>query len=264
MASLQIETPPVCEPVALADAKNFLRVTIPDDDSLISGLIAAAREYCETFTARSFINKGYLQCLDSFPYFTDTMMSQAAYPPSYYSLPRYSTTLWNYSQMIKLFYSMLAQAATISYVSSVTSAFETLTGTTDVSDEDADFLCDVESEPPRLFPNAGQNWPACLFVPNAVQIHYVAGYNNETAIATAVAAWKAANSGWTQAQATAYESTERQADVPQTVKLAIMQLVAHWYENREAASALQLREAPNHVTALLWSERVLDLQPTRG
>src|ERR1700685_3399184 len=101
MPTLQIETPPVCTPVSLEDAKNYLRVEFDDDDDLITGLIEAATEACETYTARSFVSKGYIQTLDSFPYFADTQLSQNAMPPSYYSLPLYSTTLWNYSQQIK-------------------------------------------------------------------------------------------------------------------------------------------------------------------
>ena len=54
MASLFIEKQPTSEPVTLAEAKNFLRVTITDDDLLISSLITAAREACEAFTGRSF------------------------------------------------------------------------------------------------------------------------------------------------------------------------------------------------------------------
>src|SRR5208337_4710360 len=101
----------------IAQAKNFLRVSITDDDDLIGFLITAAREACENFCSRSSSPKSYLQTLDSFPYFTDSVMSQMAYPPSYYSLPRYSTTLWNYSQMIKLFVSPLVSITNIAYVS---------------------------------------------------------------------------------------------------------------------------------------------------
>src|SRR5580704_8568334 len=103
MASLVIETPPQNEPVDLATMKQHLRVVNTDDDGYITGLIVAAREAVEAFTGRSLCIKGYRQSLDSFPYFVDTTMSQMAYPPAYYALPRYSTTLWNYSQMIKLF-----------------------------------------------------------------------------------------------------------------------------------------------------------------
>src|SRR4051812_36107102 len=103
MAAIVIETPPAIEPISLASMKSVLKVpvSVTGDDEWIGELIQSARDQVEGFTGRSLINKGYRQSLDSFPYFTDSVMSQMAYPPAYYSLPRYSTTLWNYSQMIK-------------------------------------------------------------------------------------------------------------------------------------------------------------------
>jgi len=43
---------PVIEPLSLADAKEFLRVLNPDDDSLITSLIVASREFAENITNR--------------------------------------------------------------------------------------------------------------------------------------------------------------------------------------------------------------------
>lgn len=127
MAGLIVEFKASVDPVSLTEAKNFLRVDdINDDDALILALISAATEACETFTHRSFVNKGFIQSLDSFPYFTDTMMSQMAYPPSYYALPRYSTTLWNYSQMIKLMRPPLFSVDRITYMDSGTASFQDL------------------------------------------------------------------------------------------------------------------------------------------
>lgn len=123
MAGVVVEKPPVAEPLTLTETKNFLRVSITDDDSLISTLITAAREACESYTSRSFCFKGYKQTLDSFPYYVDTVMSQMAYPPSYYALPRYSTTLWNYSQMIKLFNPPLVSVDRITYLASADSQY---------------------------------------------------------------------------------------------------------------------------------------------
>ena len=127
MAGLSVEFPAVIDPVTLTWAKNFLRVDdITDDDDLIASLISAATILCEVYCRRSFIQKGFLLTLDSFPYFTDTMLSQMAYPPSYYSLPRYSTTLWNYSQMIKVFRPPLISVDRITYMDSTKAAFEDL------------------------------------------------------------------------------------------------------------------------------------------
>jgi hypothetical protein len=302
----------VAEPVTLDEAKNFLRVTIDDDDALITSLIVAAREACEAFTDRSFCIKGYRQSLDSFPYFTDTMLSQMAYPPSYYSLPRYSTTLWNYSQMIKLFRPPLVSVDRITYLSSKDKQYHDLVPsplpwypgrqynaasvspvvpadqvtdnlgqpnnpqvnpgniqvciTSGISASDppdwnpvvggittestgvqwinngpapngefGTFLVDKDSEPARIFPGPpGNFWPPVLYVPNAVQIHFRAGYSLDGSL------------------------------VPKGIKTAMLLLIANYYENREAAMPGMYMEVPNHIKMLLWSHRVYDMQPTRG
>jgi hypothetical protein len=240
MASIIEEIAPVAEPLQLSDVKTFLKQSSSNDDDFIKDLIQSAREEVEGFTGRSIVNKGYRQSLDSFPYFVDSMMSQMAYPPSYYSLPRYSTTLWNYSQMIKLLRSPLQQVTKITYSDSVTGqiqalypalfnwqplheynlsdqiedsngklqvvtavsqadedstsmsgptqpAWSAITGnpTTDgmltwtcmgVPPDSGDFVYDADSVPARIFPLPGQTWPPVLYVPNAVQIHFIAGY----------------------------------------------------------------------------------------
>src|ERR1035441_6253395 len=93
MAGIFVSTQPSVEPISLAQAKNFLRVFNTDDDDLISMLITAAREEVENFTSRSFAIKSYMQALDSFPYYTDTVMSQMAYPPSYYRSEEHTSEL---------------------------------------------------------------------------------------------------------------------------------------------------------------------------
>lgn len=245
MAYIQEEIAPIAEPLALADVKNYLKVPVgvTADDTFISECIQAAREEVEGYTGRSMVNKGYVQALDAFPYFIDTVMSQMAYPPSYYSLPRYSTTLWNYSQMIKLLRAPLRDVSRIEYVGSQTGTtaylyptlqpwqalheyfigdqiqdsngnMQTVTAVAE-GDEDSssmsgpntpswaivlnatttdaaitwtcnglppdtgDFVYDNITAPPRIFPNPGQSWPSVLYVPNAVKIHFVAGYGND-------------------------------------------------------------------------------------
>ena len=292
MSAIQIEGPPVAEPVTLDEVKSHCRVTLDDDDALLKLYVQAAREDVEAFLARSLINKRYRQSLDSFPYYTDTTFSQMAYPPSYYSLPRYSTTLWNYSQMVKLFVSPLVSVDRISYLSSGDSAWHDLlpapfsweadtvfelgdeiedpTGhlqeVTDSAKDSksgkttpswsvnpgavtndralvwtcrglaptGDFIYDADSEPPRIFPLPGQFWPSVLYVPNAVVIHYTAGYG------------------------------DNRTDVPGLAKLGILHTVAAWYENREPISAANLKIVPAPIENLLWALRVLDLAPTRG
>jgi uncharacterized phiE125 gp8 family phage protein len=65
--SLQLITPPVIEPVTLAEAKAHLKVDTTDDDALIATLIAAARTRAEWHTGRAFIAQSWTLWLDAWP-----------------------------------------------------------------------------------------------------------------------------------------------------------------------------------------------------
>lgn len=138
---------PESEPVARDLAKLFVRTDGSAEDSIMDLLIQAAREYAEAITGRSLARRQFVQCADSHPYYTDTIQSQLAYPPSYYSLPRYATTLWNYSQMIKL---LRSPVISVDEIRSVQPGGGTL-----VMHQDTGFVLDRISEPARIFPHSG-------------------------------------------------------------------------------------------------------------
>lgn len=46
-------TPPIQEPVSIAEAKAFARIEFDDDDAIVADLISQAREYCETAVGRT-------------------------------------------------------------------------------------------------------------------------------------------------------------------------------------------------------------------
>lgn len=54
------------EPITVDVAKDHLRVDITDDDTLIGTLITAAREYCEMYCGRSFVQHTYRADLGDF------------------------------------------------------------------------------------------------------------------------------------------------------------------------------------------------------
>lgn len=60
-------TPPVEEPVSLAEVKQHLKLETDADDSLLATLIAAARVALETRTRRIFISQGWRLYLDGMP-----------------------------------------------------------------------------------------------------------------------------------------------------------------------------------------------------
>ena len=49
---------------------------------------------------------------------------------------------------------------------------------------------------------------------------------------------------------------------PAALKVAMMQLVSTWYQNRESVSHLTINPIPDHTQKLIWSQRVVDFSPT--
>jgi hypothetical protein len=264
------------------------------DDTMIQGLISAAREHGERITGKCLARRMMRQVLDSFPYYTDTIQSQLAYPPSYYSLPRYSTTLWNYSEMIKLWYPPVISVQRIRFIDS--------DGNADTLEQDTDFILDRISYPARIFPVPGNYWPPAYYTPNGVEIDFTAGYGPPVATGAAapagvdtynasVAAWSSTieygvgaivsyeSSNWQAQQAvpagtapaegaywqlyTGSPVSGQQPDsvmvtaCPHTIVRTILMLTSYWYENRNSP-------APPEIDAAFAQDSVIDFQPTRG
>lgn len=89
----------------------------------------------------------------------------------------------------------------------------------------ADF--DVFGTPNRITvsPKSGKAWPTTQTRDDAIKIEYVVGYGSAS------------------------------ANVPQTVRHALMMLVAHWYENRETSSEKQMMDLPYGFTDMIGMER---------
>lgn len=86
---------------------------------------------------------------------------------------------------------------------------------------------DSSSAVPRISPKYGQVWPSTYDQLNAVTIRIVLGYGS--------------NPG----------------SVPESIRLAILLLVGHWYENREAVNVGNIvSEMPFAARSLLWPYRV--------
>jgi len=239
---------PSAEPVSLADARSFLRLSsaYTAEDDTIEALIVAAREQGEVLTGRALAKRKFTQVLDSHPYYTDSVQSQLAYPPNYYSLPRYSTTLWNYSQMIKLGYSPVISVEGMIYIAPDGSSQTWL--------QDTQFILDRISEPARIFPLPGQNWPADLNVANSLQINFTAGYDPDpTAVDTHVIGSPPLSPPGQQVTSTIVSG------IPQKLRLAILNLVAFWFQNRGAAGTV-----PPYIENIFLSHAIYDFAPTRG
>lgn len=66
---LKLVTAPASEPVTTAEAKSHLRIetAFTADDTYIDTLIKAAREMCESYLDRSFVNTTWDYVFDGFP-----------------------------------------------------------------------------------------------------------------------------------------------------------------------------------------------------
>lgn len=65
--ALRRVTPPMYEPITVADAKAQLRIDGTDDDAYLGVLIQAAREQAESICERSFVQQTWELTLDAFP-----------------------------------------------------------------------------------------------------------------------------------------------------------------------------------------------------
>lgn len=239
---------PAVEPVTIAQALAFLQLpsSFSDPANIIGMMISSAREQGERISDRCLAQRQFVQVLDSFPYYTDTIQSQLAYPPSYYSLPRYSTTLWNYSQMIKLSKSPVKTVDSLTYIGG--------DGNPATLQEGTDFIVDNVSEECRLFPMVGQFWPPCLYTPNAVQILFTAGYDpNPSASLTTSLPFPPPSP---PNQQSSYKFI---IGIPQDYIDGILNLVAYKFQNRGASET-----TPANIERLFLANAVFDFAPTRG
>ena len=292
MSSIVVQTPPKAEPLTLAQVKLHCRIVNTDEDVLLGVYITAARDLVESESGRSLVNKVYRQSHDVFPHQHEgSGFGAAGY---YYNAPRHTHRHRTDHLAIKLLRCPLVNVAKISYIGTdgashdlfptpeawralteyevgdqiaangflqqVTAVTEsetggssdsgantptwnaTLAGTTTDGDltwtnkgtaPTGDFIMDRDSEPPRLLPLNLQVWPLTQHVPNAVDVFFTAGYGDDA------------------------------ADAPAALKVAMMQLVSTWYQNRESVSHLVINPIPDHTQTLIWSQRVVDFSPTR-
>lgn len=231
------------EPVSLAMVKTVMGLpsVVTAWDSKITLLIPAARRIAEGRTNRSLVKRKFSMVLDAFPYYADTVISQRA-SQGVYELPLYCTSLWNESQKIKLPCSPTISVEGIFFINTSGSQIK-LT-------QDVDFILDRYDEPARILPLAGGNWPAVLYVANAVQVDFTAGYDPDpNAIDTHTIAASPPNQ---------QPSSTLAIGIPSDLLLAICNLVMHWFNNAGCS------DVPDGVKALLDNNTVFDFNPTRG
>ena len=92
----------------------------------------------------------------------------------------------------------------------------------------SDYIVNTDTEPGKVVLAYGKSWPSTSLYPTgAVTVQFVAGYGDDP------------------------------TDVPEKYRQAMLLLIGHWYENREAIATTGAvpKEVPMGVTALLWLDR---------
>ena len=140
MAGLKVTTQPAIEPVTLGTAKSHLRVDIHEDNALIEGYIATAREWCELYMGRAFVTQTLEIYLDSWPANGEIELPRAP-------------------------------------LQSVTSVIYTDENGIEVTWADSNYLVSTASEPGRIVVKRSTSWPnATLKEIDGIKITYMAGY----------------------------------------------------------------------------------------
>lgn len=181
---------PAEEPLTLGEARLHLRLDHDADDTLVAGLIVAAREHAEAFCRRPFVTRNYTATFSRFPRRGE---------PLYLPVP-----------------GVLA-VSTVTYADTTNASVAMAAGT--------DYRLVRGSTHHMLeLPPSVALWPWTAFRTDAVTVTYTAGYGYAN-------------------------------DVPRGIRAAMLLLVGHLYENREAVSKDAGVELPLGMQSLLFPFR---------
>jgi len=137
-------TPPAVEPVSLDELKNHARVSADDDDVLLTGLGRAARQWCEHYTRRAFIEQ---------------VWSLSGPPPT-----------------VRAFIALLR--GPVIDVDSVDLYDENDNPTAWGAEH---YYLDARANPPRLVLREGASWPDATRAESGMVVTYRAGYGQDGA-----------------------------------------------------------------------------------
>ena len=137
----KVKTPPTGEPVTIEELKEHLKVSHTDEDTLITSLGKAAREYIEKLTDKVLLTTVVQEYFNEFPLDNICLTVQP-----------------------------VISIDSVSYIAAET---EDLTTTTL---EATKYRKDTVSDPARIAPRSGESWPNTRKELNAVIVEYKAGF----------------------------------------------------------------------------------------
>jgi len=248
---LKLKTVPAIEPITLEEAKLHLKVDSADDNTLISGLITTARELAEKETKRAFITQVWQMFFDEAP---DEI--EIPKPPlqSVESIKAISEVESYVDENSATGQPILKVASTVGFTVADTVIINrdgdreekliilsiqtgiSLTMTTNLTKEHTLLQADVvekyilasktsyhidtsENSPGRIKLKSGYSWPTHRGFASFI-ITIKAGYGDAA------------------------------ADIPYSIKQAILQVIGHLYENRES------QEVPDGAKSILHNYKL--------
>lgn len=265
---------PLTEPLTLVQAKAqlVLDAGFTQDDVFVAALITAARQYVEKLMNRAIFPRAMQLNLDFFPY---PVYDGTVNPNDRHCLYGY---FWH-ALAIRLPKPAALSVQSITYID--------LSGVQQTLDPSLYFL-DPNSEPGRIVPKPGIYWPYTQsWLPGSVQVNYTAGTYVNTVAAEAVVVPSAAPYALPLSQLASYvgmatlvdangaavpftggaapvvaasyagqtlTATYYTANCPLTVVQAMLLLISHWYNHRDAAEAQPPKEIDLGVQNLLAGE----------
>lgn len=169
--ALKLKTPPASEPLTLAETKSYLKVTGTADDALLSQIITALRKSCEHWTGRALVTQTWTLWRDRFPHREKDRLPH----DGYFELP---VDFADEAQRVLPIPRPPLQSVT----------FLQTYGTTNQATTFAvgKYFVDTASEPGRIVLNQASSWPSGLRPANAVEIEFVAGYGDASAVPDAL------------------------------------------------------------------------------
>lgn len=166
--AIKVITGPTAEPITLAEAKVHLKVEedVTVDDTLITGMIVAARRAAEALTGRALMPQTLELAMDDFP----RLNCRAGY----------NRIEKAQALQIKVPKAPLVDITSFKYVDT-----DGVLQTLGLSG----YQLDSHSEPARLLPPVDAYWPEINNQVNAVLIRFTAGYADAAAVPQEIKNW---------------------------------------------------------------------------
>lgn len=259
-SGLTLVTPPATEPLTVADAVAHSIVTSSADDALVGAYIRAAREYCEMVLGRGLLTQTWRLALRAWP-----GRDYVNGPREYSDLNQYYR--WNYIELPMA--APLQSVTSVAYTGSDGTGYTMTAGYPPGGSVGQYYLVDTEQEPGRIYLPFACVWPTVILTTQSpIRITYVCGYPSFSGTVNVASGGKAVTwasgtkfdnslvgtffdvAGVSSSVATVTSDTtltltsavsvaNGQAfvanGVPHSIKQAMLLLVTHYYENREAA-----------------------------